>query len=566
MALHQIIQRLLLTGADLDLPAAPAVPNAPAALQPLIDAVEEPHRVFDARALVYGHRYRSGFWAIYLLSAVAVLCAMLPLALGWDSSRYRMHTFAGLWALNEVVLIGIVTAIYWLGHRRDWQGQWLHARTTAELTWYLPMLAPLLDPTAPAAEPNWYERVFDPGQHLRDASDVTSLCVRCRTAGPGPAGGRLVESGLRVRLWPMEHRDPRAAAALSPPQRDQAARAPASCPPPERRAVWTHCGRCADALRDSFGVAVAGHDFLPVRSAPRSTARWPQSETYRVGATSERLVAELGCRDQPDPGRARAAGRGQRFAPARAAIKAAMALLLEEHQNWHLLVRPHDLPLHERRVKRLFCRVFFGHSAAWPGRPIGAIVLNLMLLIRNAQSTRHAPSASRTCCSAAARSCGWVPRRTSRAPGGTARARPQTLDLDGAPADPGADRRARARHRRRRRGRLPHARAARAADALHGRGRDDGRRPARAPMTSRAARASCSRTLYVAARAGPERLGLHRRLPRPADDADRRRAQRPGVHRSAPRHRRGGHQRPPLEPADLRRAAAPRLRGPCRRA
>jgi len=31
--------------------------------------------------------------------------------------------------------------------------------------------------------------------------------------------------------------------------------------------------------------------------------------------------------------------------PAKAAIKAAMALLLEEHQNWHLLVRPHDLPL-----------------------------------------------------------------------------------------------------------------------------------------------------------------------------------------------------------------------------
>ena len=130
MALHQIIQRLLLVGADLDLPAAPAAPSAPPALQPLIDAVAEPHRVFDARALVYGHRYRSGFWAIYLLSAVAVLCAMLPLALGWDSSRYQLHTFAGLWALNEVALIGTVTAIYWLGHRRDWQGQWLRARTT----------------------------------------------------------------------------------------------------------------------------------------------------------------------------------------------------------------------------------------------------------------------------------------------------------------------------------------------------------------------------------------------------------------------------------------------------
>jgi hypothetical protein len=29
----------------------------------------------------------------------------------------------------------------------------------------------------------------------------------------------------------------------------------------------------------------------------------------------------------------------------RIAIQAAMALILEEHQDWHLLVRPHQLPL-----------------------------------------------------------------------------------------------------------------------------------------------------------------------------------------------------------------------------
>ena len=33
------------------------------------------------------------------------------------------------------------------------------------------------------------------------------------------------------------------------------------------------------------------------------------------------------------------------FNALKAAIEAAMALILEEHQDWHLLVRPHNLPL-----------------------------------------------------------------------------------------------------------------------------------------------------------------------------------------------------------------------------
>ena len=125
----------------------------------------------------FGHRYRSGFWAIYLLSAIAVLFAVMPMALGWDSAAHTLHPYAGLWAVGEVMIIGTVSAIYWLGHHRDWQAEWLRARTTAELTWYLPMLAPLLDFAAPAAEPNWYLRVFDPGQHLRVADDVAALCA-----------------------------------------------------------------------------------------------------------------------------------------------------------------------------------------------------------------------------------------------------------------------------------------------------------------------------------------------------------------------------------------------------
>src|SRR3569833_586165 len=178
MALHQAMQRLLLIGARLESFPHLAPPRKPARLAPLFAAVESAHQRFDHRALDYGNRYRSGFWVIYLLSAVAVLCAVLPLALGWDSPAHMFHPYARVWAICEVFIIGVVLLIYWLGHRGDWQGEWLRARTTAELTSYLPMLAPLLDFNAPATEPNWYVRLFDPGQHLRTADDVSVLCAQ----------------------------------------------------------------------------------------------------------------------------------------------------------------------------------------------------------------------------------------------------------------------------------------------------------------------------------------------------------------------------------------------------
>src|SRR5437762_2843835 len=179
MALHQAIQRVLLIGVHLEPLARTPTPSPPAALTPLIEAIAPCHRAFDERAIDYGHRYRSGFWAIYLLSAIAVLFAVLPLALGWDSPGHRLHSYAALWASGEVLVIGTVFAIYWWGHSGRWHGWWLEARTTAELTWYLPMLAPLLDLTTPAAEANWYLRVFDPGQPVRAADDeVAAQCAR----------------------------------------------------------------------------------------------------------------------------------------------------------------------------------------------------------------------------------------------------------------------------------------------------------------------------------------------------------------------------------------------------
>jgi len=70
-----------------------------------------------------------------------------------------------------------------------------------------------------------------------------------------------------------------------------------------------------------------------------------QSEAFRLGTTSERLVNEL----QAAMDRIRAAlheaGAMGDVTVLKTAIEAAIALILEEHQDWHLLVRPHNLPL-----------------------------------------------------------------------------------------------------------------------------------------------------------------------------------------------------------------------------
>src|SRR5271155_5733905 len=66
MALHQAIQRVPLVGSRLHIPPPPPAASPPERLLPLIEALAPAHLMFDARAVHYGHRYRSGFWAIYL--------------------------------------------------------------------------------------------------------------------------------------------------------------------------------------------------------------------------------------------------------------------------------------------------------------------------------------------------------------------------------------------------------------------------------------------------------------------------------------------------------------------
>jgi hypothetical protein len=342
MAFHQATQRALLLGKRLHLPPRPPAPRPPPTLQPLIASLAGAHARFDAVAIHYGHRYRSGFWAIYLLSAFAVLFAILPLALGWDSSRHQLHPYSGIWAVGELATILVVSAIYWLGSHRDWQGQWLRARTTAELTWYLPLLAPLLDFSKPEQQPNWYLQVLDPGQHLRAADEVTALCRE-----HAALAASLVAAAWDNPAFPREYA--RWTIGILEGQRHYHL-----CTAIRQHALLHRVHGLNSWLFGLTAVGALTHLALHTMWLSLLTTFFPalgaslhgalaQSEAYRIGATSERLVVDL----QQAIDRVVAADEGAAadLNALKTSIEAAIALILEEHQDWHMLVRPHQLPL-----------------------------------------------------------------------------------------------------------------------------------------------------------------------------------------------------------------------------
>jgi len=342
MALHQYIQRWLLIGVNLDTGPSPPKPNPPDQLKPLIDALAATHERFDLMAVDFGHRYRSAFWTIYLLSAIAVLFAVMPLALGWDDSRHTMHPLLFLWALGEVAIILVVGLIYWVGHRRDWQGQWLYARTQAELTWYLPLIAPLVEFAPQAVKASWYSRAFEAAKPLHADDAIEKLCLEHEPLARECVAGAWEKPDFvrQYARWTIE---------VLEGQRYYHRRVA------KRQRAILH--RVHSLNNKLFGItAVTSVVHLSVHSRWLSviTTFFPalgaslhgalaQSEAYRFAVTAERLVVELSGAIKSIE--ATQAGGGGGVGDVRDATREAIGVILEEHQDWHMLVRPHHLPL-----------------------------------------------------------------------------------------------------------------------------------------------------------------------------------------------------------------------------
>ncbi len=344
IALHQWIQWVLLIGVKRDAAPAPVKNPAPAPIVPIIERVAPAHQAFNQRAIESGDRYRSAFWLIYLLSATAVLCAALPLVLGWNEVTHRLHSFALLWTFCEVGVIGIVAALYWRGHRQDWQGQWLGARTKAELAWYLPLVAPLMDLEQTDGPANWYARVFVETPGLQTVDEIDGLCARCM-----PLARKTLANAWTEPEFVRDYA--RWTAGLLEQQRHYHERVV------QRQHALLHRVHAINAWL--FGLTAVGalthlavHSvwlslltiFFPALGASLHGAL-AQTESYRLAASSERIARELEAAGEKIALALREPDTARLSEGVRTAVSNALLLILDEHQDWHMLVRPHHLPL-----------------------------------------------------------------------------------------------------------------------------------------------------------------------------------------------------------------------------
>jgi hypothetical protein len=310
----------------------------PARLRPLIEALAPTRAQHDVEAIRLGHRYRSGFWSIYLLSALAVLCAMMPLALGWDDLTNYMHSYAAGWVIAEILVIAAVAFIYWRGHRSDWQGGWLRARTRAELTGYLPLVAPLVDFTK-GADGNWFARAGLSGPHATTPAEITASCAEHESRAKESLGSawndadfiaeyaawatgilesqRAYHSRVARRSHVLQHRIHRVTAVLF---------------------ACTALGALAHLVVHSRWISMVTTVFPALAAALHGALA--QSELFRMESASSRMAVELSA-----SAALRDALTGGEPEAVRSATRDALALILQEHQDWYMLVKPHHLPL-----------------------------------------------------------------------------------------------------------------------------------------------------------------------------------------------------------------------------
>lgn len=340
MAFHHHVQSLLLAGIRFPAAASPETIAPPPALAPLVAEVTLEHAESNARAIKAGNRYRSAFWALYLLSALAVLCAVMPLALGWDHERHDMHAWAGFWAGLEVLVILMLGLVYWRGHHRDWQGQWLASRTEAELIGYLALVAPLAIPATTDATGNWYAGTPGKAVQVPHSAAVDALCTRLGAGVAESLRGAWSDTAFveQYVAWAVAQFD-----AQRRYHDRLMLRSEALMHRVHKINAWLFMLTLAGAMMHLVVHAMwlsFVTIFFPALAASLHGAL-AQTEAYRQAAISRRLSVELGNTMAMIASHCPALEQDK----LRASIEAGLTLIFEEHRDWHMLVRPHHLPL-----------------------------------------------------------------------------------------------------------------------------------------------------------------------------------------------------------------------------
>jgi hypothetical protein len=267
---------------------------------------------------------------------------MMPLALGWDDAGSFMHPFAPAWVVAEILVIASVAFIYWRGHQRSWQGEWLRARTVAELASYLPLIAPLVVFSTRRDE-SWYSRVQPSSLGLATPEAVVALCRSNEPRARDLLDGAWSDCGFVAdyAAWTI---------GILQSQQAYHARVAKRCHVLRHRIhrvtaglfVLTALGALAHLVVHSRWISMITTVFPALAAALHGALA--QSEAYRLESASERVALELEKSvDEIRQSMNESTGAG----PERlqSAVRAAVALILEEHQDWYMLVKPHHLPL-----------------------------------------------------------------------------------------------------------------------------------------------------------------------------------------------------------------------------
>jgi len=93
----------------------------------------------DGLAVLYADRYRSAFILAFLLSALAVGMALLPVA--WQLEHH--HAAETTCMVLELGAILLILAVVFAGRRERWHERWIDYRLAAELVRQLRLVAPL---------------------------------------------------------------------------------------------------------------------------------------------------------------------------------------------------------------------------------------------------------------------------------------------------------------------------------------------------------------------------------------------------------------------------------------
>jgi hypothetical protein len=112
-----------------------AVCGCPApALGQLNEVIKPRFKAADDASVAYARRYRSAFVLAFLLSAIAVVLAVLSVAFKDAFAGFGLDEKAGkaVFVAVELIILSLIAVIVWRGHNERWHERWLDYRALAE--------------------------------------------------------------------------------------------------------------------------------------------------------------------------------------------------------------------------------------------------------------------------------------------------------------------------------------------------------------------------------------------------------------------------------------------------